>query len=122
MTSYKSYIALALAALLVLTSQSLALVRTTPGPAGQIVLCTGTGPVSVLVDAKGQPTGILHICPDCTLSALTAITTRQFEQPLPLNIKVHELAPSPVRLVHASFSKYFHEARAPPDSEISATS
>ncbi len=48
--------------------------RMTPGPKGHIVLCTGTGPLSVLVDAKGQPTGATHICPDCAMSLFQVVT------------------------------------------------
>ena len=52
---------------LVLTSQTMAVARGAQDPSGQVVLCTGTGPVTVLVDAKGQPVGQVHICPDCAL-------------------------------------------------------
>lgn len=57
-----------LALMLALTGQSAAVARGMPDAAGQIVLCTGAGPVSVLVDENGQPVGPGHICPDCALS------------------------------------------------------
>ncbi|GAA3864603.1 hypothetical protein [Celeribacter arenosi] len=37
--------------------------------AGAIVLCTGSGYVTVAVDADGQPVGPHHICPDCVMHA-----------------------------------------------------
>ena len=64
----RSYLALVLAALLTLTGQSMAVARGMPNAAGEIVLCTGYGPVSVLVDDDGQPVGKPHICPDYALS------------------------------------------------------
>jgi len=62
-----------LALLLVLTAQAMAVARGMPGVAGAVVLCTGTGPVTVLTDAEGQPVGPAHICPDCTLSLIVAL-------------------------------------------------
>ncbi|MDQ2094778.1 hypothetical protein [Rhodalgimonas zhirmunskyi] len=62
------YIGLFLSAVLALTGQSMAVMRGMPGAAGEIVLCTGTGPLTVQVDENGQPVGPAHICPDCALS------------------------------------------------------
>ncbi|MEB8385826.1 hypothetical protein OO012_01180 [Rhodobacteraceae bacterium KMM 6894] len=72
---YRLRISLAsLAALALILSGSVALqMRAAPGPSGQIVICSGRGPVTVLVDADGQPTGQVHICPDCTLHALSSV-------------------------------------------------
>lgn len=74
MTRLRPYLAGFLAVVLVLTSQGFALARTAEGPAGAMVICTGTGPVTVLVDEDGQPTGAVHICPDCALSLFDAIS------------------------------------------------
>lgn len=71
---HRSIFALALALLLVLTAQSMAVARGMPGAAGSVVLCTGTGPVTILTDAEGQPVGHAHVCPDCTLSLIVAVT------------------------------------------------
>ncbi|MCO0635445.1 hypothetical protein M8745_05650 [Lutimaribacter sp. EGI FJ00014] len=60
------------ALVLVLTGQSMAIARGTPGPSGEIVLCTGSGPISVLVDENGQPVGRAHICPDCAFAFFAA--------------------------------------------------
>ncbi|MGH1353923.1 MAG: hypothetical protein ACRBBS_02415 [Thalassovita sp.] len=64
----RAYLGIALALMLAFTGQSMAIARGTPSASGQIVLCTGTGPISVLVDENGQPVGKPHICPDCALS------------------------------------------------------
>ncbi|MBQ0749933.1 MAG: hypothetical protein KBT70_07000 [Roseovarius sp.] len=58
-------LALGLCLVLALTSQSLAVARGAAQPVGQIVLCTGTGPVTVTVDAEGQPVAAPYLCPDC---------------------------------------------------------
>jgi hypothetical protein len=69
----RSFAALALAFLLVVTSQSMAVARGMPGAAGSVVLCTGTGPVTILTDAEGQPIAPAHICPDCALSLIVTL-------------------------------------------------
>jgi len=72
--SIRTYLALALVAVMVLTSQSMAVARGAAMDAkGQIVLCTGTGPLTVYVDEDGQPVGRPHICPDCALHVFAAI-------------------------------------------------
>lgn len=73
MRKAQPFIAVALSALLVLTGHSMAQARMAPGPQGHIVLCTGTGPLAVLVDVDGQPTGPAHICPDCAISLFQAV-------------------------------------------------
>jgi hypothetical protein len=65
--------AIVLALLLVFTAQSMAVARGMAGPAAAVVLCTGTGPVTILTDADGQPVGPAHICPDCTLSLILSV-------------------------------------------------
>ncbi|MEL7211636.1 MAG: hypothetical protein AAGK92_03170 [Pseudomonadota bacterium] len=62
-----------LVALMVLTSASLAVARAAPDAAGQMVLCTGNGPVVVHFDADGEPVGAPHYCPDCAMSLLAAV-------------------------------------------------
>ncbi|WP_417243348.1 hypothetical protein [Celeribacter sp.] len=41
--------------------------------AGAMVLCTGTGPVTVLMNADGAPVGPPKICPDCTMSVIADV-------------------------------------------------
>jgi hypothetical protein len=57
-----------LVALLILTAQSMAVARGSSMIAGQIVLCTGTGPVIVNTDRNGAPVAPAHVCPDCVIS------------------------------------------------------
>lgn len=38
--------------------------------AGEIVICSGQGVVTISIDAQGNPTGPIHICPDCVLTLL----------------------------------------------------
>jgi hypothetical protein len=66
----RSIIAVLLALVLGLTSQSMAVARGASAATGQMVLCTGTGPVAVYLDAEGQPTSAPHICPDAALNIL----------------------------------------------------
>lgn len=66
----QKYVTLALIGVLAFTGQSMAVARGLPGPAGQIVLCTGHGPVMVYVDENGAPTGPPVLCPDGALSLI----------------------------------------------------
>ncbi len=68
-------VALCLSLMLVLTSGAMAVARGQATASGSVVLCTGSGPVAVQVDAEGQPVGPVHICPDCALSLLDAEIT-----------------------------------------------
>ncbi len=61
-----------LALTLALTSQSMAVARGASAATGQMVLCTGTGPIAVFTDASGQPTNAPHICPDSALNIIVA--------------------------------------------------
>lgn len=85
MRCMRAYLALALSLVLVLTSHSMAQARGMAAPAGEMVICTGSGYVTVLTDAEGQPVGPSHICPDCALSLFAALGGG-FEAPvLPLS-------------------------------------
>lgn len=108
-------IAGALCLILVLTAPVLALSRTAPGAAGMMVICTGTGPVSIVVDGTGQPIGQTHICPDCAAAALGAILPEIAQQLVhePRSFVTQSFAPGPPsgwqRVLHAW-------ARAPPSA------
>jgi hypothetical protein len=41
--------------------------------AGQIVICSGAGVVTLWVDADGQPVPHQSACPDCVMTALAAV-------------------------------------------------
>ncbi len=75
MNPVRPLIAVCLSLMLVLTSGAMAVARGQATAAGSVVLCTGAGPVAIQVDAQGQPTGPVHICPDCALSLLDAAAT-----------------------------------------------
>lgn len=66
-------LAMVLAALVALTGLALASERGMSRVAGQIVLCTGHGPLAVWVDANGQPVDKIALCPDQTASLLGAL-------------------------------------------------
>jgi len=108
----RTYLALALTLLLVLTSQTMALARGAPTPVGQAVLCTGTGPITVLVDAEGQPTGQVHICPDCAFGLMDAVLRPQSDVFAADHVEDTEAADFTVQN-HPSAPVVF-AARAPP--------
>jgi hypothetical protein len=60
--------ALGLCLFLALTSVTLAVARGAPLPVDEVVLCTGEGTRTVLVDAQGAPVAPPHICPECLLA------------------------------------------------------
>jgi len=101
-----------LALMLALTGQSMAVARGYSGPAGQVVLCTGTGPVAVYVDENGVPTGPPAFCPDCALNLLVAVPLPEMvalpaiRKPVILPALVAQRQGVPVRTLAA--------ARAPP--------
>ncbi len=73
MIRMRPLLALFLCTVIVATGGAMAAARGQAAVAGQIVLCTGSGPVTVEVDAQGQPVGPVHICPDCAMSLLAAV-------------------------------------------------
>ncbi|WP_380057232.1 hypothetical protein ACFE33_04015 [Falsihalocynthiibacter sp. SS001] len=62
----------ALALLMLMTSMASAMGQMRGAAVGEMVLCTGTGAVVVLVDADGQPVKAQVTCPDCMISAALA--------------------------------------------------
>ena len=75
-------LAFSLVALLVLTSQVMAVVRGAAMPVGQMVLCIGSETVTVHVDAQGAPTQAPHYCPDCALNLADAPLPPGWRAPL----------------------------------------
>lgn len=72
----KPILAFVFAAMIIATSGAMASARGMAVDAsGEIILCTGTGLISVQVDAEGQPIGPMHYCPECALGALMAVAT-----------------------------------------------
>ena len=77
MNKLRSYLAVMLSLMLVQTGSAMAQARMMNPATGEMVLCTGNGPVAVPVDAQGQPTGKSHVCPDCALAVVAVL----IEQP-----------------------------------------
>ena len=90
-----------LIAVLVLTAQSMAVARGTAMSVGQIVLCTGTGPITVNVDKNGQPVGSAHICPDCALSELAAVDAPAFARAGSFVVSEAQSTPYTTALINA---------------------
>lgn len=63
----KTLFVVTLCVLLALTAQGGVAGQGASVATGQMVICTGTGTLTVYVDAQGQPTAAPHICPDCVL-------------------------------------------------------
>ena len=114
MTMLRSITALGLCLFLALTSVGLAVARGAAQPVAPMVLCTGEGPRTVLVDAEGQPATAPHVCPDCLL-ALYADTARR-PLPLPRDAAVTACAPFADARHETSLARPVPLARAPPRS------
>jgi hypothetical protein len=72
----KPILAFVFAAVIIATSGAMASARGMARDAsGEMVLCVGTGSVTVLMDADGQPLGVAHFCPDCALGALAVVAS-----------------------------------------------
>ncbi|WP_259968914.1 hypothetical protein [Leisingera caerulea] len=80
--------------------------------AGRMVICTGTGPVTIYVDSEGQPVKPPHHCPDCVMHVLDAVVQAAgLTLPVPLCSEVtagrQAVPPSIQQILRAT-------ARAPP--------
>lgn len=112
MTMFRTYLAVFCALLLVVTSHSMAQARGMTDADGQMVICTGTGPITVLVDAEGQPVERGHVCPDCAMS-LFAGTSAPFEPPM-LVLRGGETVSFPANTATAPARIARATARGPP--------
>lgn len=63
---------------LLILVQPFALAQARTGMAGQIVICTGAGPVSISVDADEAPGHAPHDCPDCLQDLTKAFAAATF--------------------------------------------
>jgi hypothetical protein len=66
-------LALMLALVVTLTGHASASAQGARDASGQMVICSGTGPVTIYVDEDGQPTKAPHFCPDCVMHLLDAV-------------------------------------------------
>lgn len=73
----RAYLAVFLALTVLLTAHSAAAMRAARDATGQLVLCTSSGPVSVYVDAEGQPTDAPHVCPECLIHVFSMVVPDQ---------------------------------------------
>lgn len=69
----RSYLTLFLVFAITLTAHSAGAAAGMRDAAGQMVICSGSGPVVIYVDADGQPTRAPHDCPDCISAALDVV-------------------------------------------------
>jgi len=107
-------LSLLLAMMLALTGQSMAMARGAAAATGQIVICSGAGPIAVYTDAQGQPTTAPYICPDAALAAVASpvVTPVTVAGPIVpcVNARMNGLAKTPRIALHIP------QPRAPPCS------
>jgi hypothetical protein len=101
-----------LCGLMAATGQTMTTARGASAATGQMVICTGQGPVPVYTDASGQPTGAPLLCPDCVLHLFTALLP-EATQAIPAQGSSE--TPSSVATALPAFSgSQWHQPRAPP--------
>lgn len=61
------------------TSVQLAAARGQSPAVGMMEICTGTGPIHIIVDENGAPTGKIMICPDYALAFFADPLPNAFE-------------------------------------------
>ncbi|WP_162497406.1 hypothetical protein [Roseovarius dicentrarchi] len=104
--------AAALTFALILTGQAMAQLRLTPGPSGVMEICTGHGPVRVLIGADGTPQEAAAVCPDCVMTALYDLAP---PQPMAAyDPRVSRLAMQSVTAHAAGLDVVHPSARSPP--------
>lgn len=67
------YLALTLALVVALAGHASASMKSSRDASGQMVICSGYGPVIIYVDDDGQPTKPPHFCPECMMHGLDAV-------------------------------------------------
>lgn len=63
-----SLTAMLLLVVIAVTSVQLAAARGQSPAVGTMVICSGTGPLQIMVDENGDPTGGVMVCPDYALA------------------------------------------------------
>ena len=69
----RSYLTLFLVLVVTLTAHSAGAMRGMQDATGQMVICSGSGPVVISVDADGQPARAPGNCPDCIALGMDAL-------------------------------------------------
>jgi hypothetical protein len=76
----RSYLTLFLVLAVTLTAHSAGAMRGMRDATGQIVICSGAGPVVIYVDADGQPARAPGNCPDCITLSMEALVAPELVQ------------------------------------------
>lgn len=114
MAMIRSLISATLLLAMVLTSAAMAVARSSHDVAsGTMVLCTGSGPISVQMDADGQPIGPVHFCPDCALAFFVSTPDPQTCAIVPVTRDYLVQIPLSLLLIRQP-SQTLAKARAPP--------
>ncbi|WP_152541043.1 hypothetical protein [Sulfitobacter noctilucae] len=108
----RSFLSLTLALLLALTSQAMAVTRGASAATGQMVLCIGSGSVTVYTDAEGAPTAAPHICPDCAFG--DGLNTRFVPAAVPQTLRPVSHRQAPHAFFLANTPRSAARPRAPP--------
>ncbi|WP_028028943.1 hypothetical protein [Gemmobacter nectariphilus] len=97
---------------LALTSGTMAVARGQMAAAGSIVICSGYGVITVLVDDRGEPLGTVHPCPDCIAAHVVALLP-----PVPVVVRplgLSRIVWAPVATGAVPLSPATPKARGPP--------
>lgn len=108
----KPFAGVLLAAVLVLTGQSMVVARGAAAATGQIEICIGADIVKVYVDRDGQPTQAPHICPDCVLSFADTARSAVGSLPHTVGTALYFLPRPPADMVAPATAHFW--SRAPP--------
>ncbi|MEP2030756.1 MAG: hypothetical protein ABJI96_18840 [Paracoccaceae bacterium] len=112
MVHLRSHLAFFLVVVMVLTAHSMAVARGSAMSMGQIVLCTGTGPVLVNVDEDGQPVSPPHICPECALTEFSVVEEPGYSIDRPL--ETSKVQWNVLAIISANAQRRSTSARDPP--------
>ncbi len=102
-----------LAGLTLVTALAAGVVRGRVGPSDRFVICTGQGPVMVVLDENGAPLGPPMLCPDGIMLLFGAVAVPTPPAPLFAG-EVVLLAPLPERTDRIFAFRTRAMARAPP--------
>lgn len=103
-----------LAALLALTSVTMAVARVQDRMSGTLELCADGAVQTIAVDGQGKPVGPHHVCPDC-LMGVTALLPPQAAQELVLPQRASRIVYRQGRALAQTIATPQPSARGPPD-------
>ena len=108
----RTYLGLLMALAIALTAHSAAALQGRRDIAGQMVICTGSGAVTVYADSEGRPVKPQHVCPDCVLHLLDAVVP-QTGLPMLERLAARRV-PAPEAAASGCYARLRASARAPP--------